>query len=1122
VKALATFIQTRTGLPAGTWGIWPTDEGRGTFSAPPFASECSMLEPPGRLKDALLPRYALESEIGRGGMATVYLAHDRRLGREVAVKVLKPELAQGLAAHRFKREISIAARLNHRHVVPLYAAGEAGGYLYYVMPFVKGETLRESLDRDGPFDIERTLAVARDVGEGLHYAHAEGVIHRDIKPQNILLTGGYAVITDFGVARAIEVAATDIVTISEASVGTPAYMSPEQVEGNVELGPTTDVYSLACMIHEMLTGHPPFEGETFKVVLSRQLFGTIPSASETRPEVPPALANAIQRALAKSPADRFDSVAAFISEISATAGGRSVTHTPPIGQAGRRLTRRASVRWAMSAALIVALALPIRRWSTADPGPEWEGRPESAVVLPFASPGDPSADLATEVAAALTRQLNQWETVRAVPRVSLSGTLFDLGIDGPAISHLDDGVRAARAFGVQALITVTVTVQGDTAFAEATLFDPRRGAQRGQPLHARGPPDQAGGLADAMARGILALDQQPLALETLRRSSANPEALIQEAEGTRMLESWRLDEAEESFRRAVELDSTYALALYKLAQTLYWRTAREPARLSTLGPEIARLSASAVGYSRDLPWRDSLHIRAFSAFQLGDYQRARDGYRSLLGRDSTDVYAWLMLGSVEFRDPWLVRDPAGDLTPRSDYNVAIHGFSEAVRLQPMFHLGYGHLFDLYGKVTHVLDAGGCDGFETPRNELLPPWEVASPERQIAFCPVAADSLVWVSRGRLEGVADSVAEAGARRLFGDAVRLLRRWAAFDPGQSRPHAQLTLALLAERARGDAGIPERSDSLARLAARHAETALGLSRDTVPTALVELANLQLAIGRPDSAELLADRAIAMVGGFGDPSVAAIANIYLASGRPTLALAAVDQTPIRRYVQDPGTGAIVPYGGAERLIERLRVLGSSGIGGSAVDRELQSLSVLWSSPRYTESEIALLRRRATPRIAIGLAFDQDAVERWDVGLGIDDPLWRALALTRDQPGLAADLLERAFEDRDPSAGDASTTFLVGLVAHRLGRHELAIRLLSRLDDHPADVTTPDMAWALRPISWFLRGEASEALGDRAAARDFYTRFTTRWATADSAARPRLIEATRRLGRLRPDAEPGR
>lgn len=258
-----------------------------------------------RLTEALADRYRIEREIGSGGMATVYLAEDLKHHRQVAVKVLDPDLARSLGAERFLREIETAANLTHPHILPLFDSGEADGFLFYVMPYVKGESLRTRLTKEKQLAAEDAIQITREVADALAYAHREGVIHRDVKPANIMLEEGHAVLADFGVAHAVSEAKEDRLTRTGTSLGTPSYMSPEQATGEQDLDGRSDQYALGCVLFEMLAGHPPFVGVQADAVIRQHITEEPPLITRTRPSVAEEVANVINRSLAKSPADRF-------------------------------------------------------------------------------------------------------------------------------------------------------------------------------------------------------------------------------------------------------------------------------------------------------------------------------------------------------------------------------------------------------------------------------------------------------------------------------------------------------------------------------------------------------------------------------------------------------------------------------------------------------------------------------------------------------------------------------------------------------------------------------------------------------------------------------------------------
>ncbi|HEX5963316.1 MAG TPA: serine/threonine-protein kinase, partial [Gemmatimonadales bacterium] len=269
------------------------------------------------LTAVLQDRYAIQREIGHGGMAVVYLARDLKHDREVALKVLYRHLTAALGAERFLREVRVAARLHHPHLLPLYDSGEADGSLYYVVPYVAGGSLRDRLRRESPLPLTTAIQIAREVADGLDYAHRQNVVHRDIKPENILLEEGHAVIADFGVARAISEAAETQLTEAGLLVGTPAYMSPEQALGEAVDG-RSDIYGLGCVLFELLSGAPPFTGHAPLAILVQRVSDPPPRLSDRGVSMPPELEDAIGRALARQPKDRLQSAAEFGRLLSAS------------------------------------------------------------------------------------------------------------------------------------------------------------------------------------------------------------------------------------------------------------------------------------------------------------------------------------------------------------------------------------------------------------------------------------------------------------------------------------------------------------------------------------------------------------------------------------------------------------------------------------------------------------------------------------------------------------------------------------------------------------------------------------------------------------------------------------
>ncbi len=310
-----------------------------------------------RLRTALADRYLVEREIGSGGMATVYEARDMKHERRVALKVLRPDLAAAVGWERFLREIRIAAQLHHPHILQLYDSGEADGFLYFVMPYVEGESLRDRLEREGGLPVDKAVQYAREIADALDYAHRSGVVHRDIKPENVMLSNDHVLVSDFGIALAVTAAGDDKLTDSGLTIGTPHYMSTEQASGDAAIDGRSDIYSLGCVLYEMLAGTPPFSGRNAQAVMSRHMLDPVPSIRTVRETVPIAVEHAVIRAMAKVAADRHATAGDFAKALT-----ESAADSPPrtLGTAGSR------ARWAVGLLTVIAVSvvatLGVRSW----------------------------------------------------------------------------------------------------------------------------------------------------------------------------------------------------------------------------------------------------------------------------------------------------------------------------------------------------------------------------------------------------------------------------------------------------------------------------------------------------------------------------------------------------------------------------------------------------------------------------------------------------------------------------------------------------------------------------------------------------------------------------------------
>ena len=410
-----------------------------------------------RLATALAGRYSIERQLGEGGMATVYLARDVRHDRDVAIKVLRPELAAALGAERFLAEVKITARLDHPHILTLIDSGSVEGTLFYVMPFVRGESLRARLTREKQLSVGDALAITTQIASALDYAHRQGVIHRDIKPENILLHEGNAFLTDFGIALAVKEAGGDRLTGTGLSLGTPSYMSPEQAAGERDLDARSDVYALGAVTYEMLAGEPPVTGASAQAMIAKLMIERPTSLRVLRDSVPPSVDSAVMRALAKAPSDRFATAREF-AEALVTGPVVSPTPAPPASAGRWRLP-------ALAAGVLVLVAAAFFLWRRGGPA-EAAGAIRSIAVLPL---DNYSADSTQDYfAEGMTDELTSDLATISRLRVTSRGSAMQFkGRNRPATPAI------AKLLDVDAIVEGSVNRSGDRVRITAQLIDAR-------------------------------------------------------------------------------------------------------------------------------------------------------------------------------------------------------------------------------------------------------------------------------------------------------------------------------------------------------------------------------------------------------------------------------------------------------------------------------------------------------------------------------------------------------------------------------------------------------------------------------------------------------------------------
>ncbi len=492
-----------------------------------------------RLKSAIADHYQIERELGHGAMATVYLARDVKLNRQVAIKVLLPELGFVLGPERFRREIEVATKMSHPHILPIYDSGEAAGELYYVMPYVAGESLRARLFRERQLSLDEALRIAAEVASALDHSHRHGIIHRDIKPENILLEDGQALVADFGIARAVSAVGEGKLTSTGISLGTPAYMSPEQGMADPNLDGRTDIYSLGCVLYEMLAGSPPFTGRTTQALIARHSLDAVPSLSTVRSTIPEDVEDVVMCALAKVPADRFATAGDFANALNACRQGGTVSIRRTRGTRARAKRKK----WG-----VIALAVAIG--IVAVSGAAWAGKtffwnarraaaasagagtfkPERMAVLYFR---DMSSDkhlgyLADGLTESLIDQLDQ---VSALDVISKGGVRQFRG----ASASLDS---VARTLEAGTLVDGSITPEGDKVRVSMRVIDGNSDSQFDEASVVESPANPLAlrtKLAEQLSLMLRQWLRDEIRFRELRAGTQNPQAwsLVQRAEKIR-------------------------------------------------------------------------------------------------------------------------------------------------------------------------------------------------------------------------------------------------------------------------------------------------------------------------------------------------------------------------------------------------------------------------------------------------------------------------------------------------------------------------------------------------------------------------------------------------------------
>jgi serine/threonine-protein kinase len=1022
------------------------------------------------LQAALEPQYRLERELGRGGMGVVFLATDTALDRRVAIKAVHPELAAHQSiTRRFLAEARTIARLRHPNIVAVHAAGSAEGLLYYVMDEVSGETLRQRLTRERRLPPDLVARIVADVASALEAAGRAGVVHRDVKPENVLLEDGTgrAMLADFGIARAMAGDSATSSTGQGVAVGTPAYMSPEQAAGE-EIDGRSDLYALGVVAYEMLAGHPPFQGPN-RVVVSKHIAEQPVPIERVRPETPRPLAAAIMRALDKHPGDRWQTGEAF----------RAALTTESPAPAPRRNGRGRRALAIGAAVALAALGAGIGLARRAPSPPAGVNPRHSILVLPFDNVRDDRTMdwLRDGSVSMLGLNLSQWNDLTVVDHERLHDLLAQHRVKVGDDVGLELARRLARDAGAWTVVLGDFTQAGDSLHLAARVYD----VASGNRVDVARVDDRAGAdvrpLFDELAAKLLDLSGAPneVKIGLARSTTASLEAYRAYLAGVEQLNRWDLAGAERELQRAIQIDTTFGLAYYKLALTRGW--------LVGTGDSIAdHAIVRATAYSANLPAHDRTVINAYRAFLAGEYADARDAYRRLLARDPADADAWYGLGEAWFHD-------TTGVTQAPAWTQAIRAFKHALALDPDYALAYDHVQAMLGSAA------------TGR-----PF----------YALVAPDSFAVSQTPEGRTLLDTATvHTAVRRARAEALASARSWVVSQPTTLRAHGAMVNAYVAA-GNYPAALAEverfRQTSPVHPELPFVEARIRFASGEVDRAAKELRKALDTVAPQDFRPY--EGAPTVVG-----DIAAAANVFayqgdLASAAKTLDLA--DQ--VRRQVIPRLGSEDGPYGDGWRRTALSELYGAAGAPSASLRQVWQSAAeAMRSAPADQRRHVAHSGASAAIGLFTGPAADSSALSEYRAMTG--EPLAKEvralLALSRGDSTTARRTLA------EPDTGVPAKLMyaiyrrpLAAQAYYLLGDYQATIRALEDFD--PQDLWTGgfDSRWGMLGRVRLLRASAFEQLGRRAEARHEYREVLSQWQGADASLQPYVRQAQQGLARV--------
>jgi predicted Ser/Thr protein kinase len=723
--------------------------------------------------------YVVEGEIGRGGMGTVLKAYDRKHGRQVAIKILRPEVAQTYGRDRFLREIRTAAGLMHANIVALFDSGEVGGTLYFVMPYIEGESLRERLNREKRLSTAEAVRIASAVAGALHYAHGQGVIHRDIKPENIMLArDGHVWIVDFGVARAASEASSRL-THTGVLLGSPLYASPEQLEGG-EIDHRTDIYSLGCVLYEMLAGAPPFHAPSMQAVLFKHLTDRVKSLRETVPTVPAALDAAVLRALSKGPSDRFETASEFHESLS---NASHLLYERSVGSIGRM---RRPIAFVVAMAVATSIAWVISKqikWSggfglltekAAGDLPQLDST--RFLILPFTvDSGLQHLDGERLLADALTL----WTGIEVLNSATVSNTEVETltrAVGSDSISALTRRLNAGR------FVTSGMSQVGDTVRLSIDLRDGSRPTVILNKLrlsyHSRQLSEKTfRDVADSLLlRGVA--DEC-----TAGGAGTRHVAVVHACDAAfSALHDGDLVRTDSMLSAALRLEPSYVRAALWLAETRNW-VVGEPSN-------NRQYTVIALSDSTALTKRERLLARAQDYLSANQFSRACDIYSTLTAADSADFVAWLGIGECHRRDDIVLPDHTSrsGWKFRSSYHRAFNAYARAFEIRPTLLAAYrtqmfASVRQLFFTSASSLKTGRASHSSAIGFRAFPALE----DDTLAFVPWRADDLSQARVGRLPTTIEAAADRNREVFRG----LVMRWKGATPHSATASEALAVA-------------------------------------------------------------------------------------------------------------------------------------------------------------------------------------------------------------------------------------------------------------------------------------------------------------------------------------------